>query len=86
MAAMDEKKLDEAVDRAKADIEEAVQRYDEALSQTKIGEDGVPGIYVFEKLWSELDGELRKIHAQLIRSTIGAIQEEDSAAKEEGTE
>ncbi len=86
MAAMDEKKLDEALDRAKADVEEAVQRYGEALRQAKFGE-GVPGIYVFEKLWSELDGELRRIHAQLIRSTIGFIREdEDNAAIEESTE
>ena len=86
MAALDEKKLDEALNRAKADIEEAFQRYDEALKQAKIG-DGMPGIYVFERLWSELDGELRRIHAQLIRSTIGSIEEKaDSAAKEEGTE
>ena len=82
MAVIDEKKLDEAVDRAKADVEEAVQRYGEALRQAKIGEDGVPGIYVFEKLWSDLDGELRKIHAQLIHSTIGAIREEEAIASE----
>lgn len=84
MTAMDEKKLDEAVDRAKADIEEAVQRYGEAMKQAKIG-DGVPGIYVFERLWSELDGELRRIHDQLIRNTIGAIQEEAVAAEKEDT-
>lgn len=84
MADMDAERLQRTVDRAKADVEEAVQRYGDAMKQAKIG-DGVPGIYVFERLWSDLDGELRRIHAQLIRNTIGAIQEEAVAAEKEDT-
>lgn len=75
MADMDAEKLQRALDRAKIDLSESLERYREAVYHAAQSADGVPVICQIQPLWSELDGELQEITAQLIGGTIGAIQE-----------
>ncbi len=75
MADMDAEKLQRAVDRAKMDLDETLERYREAVHNAVQSADGVSVICQIQPLWSALDGELREITAQLIGGTIGSIRE-----------